>query len=131
METINAAIKEMMEGVSRDEWKTVAVAVAPSTVSVTFMDGQDPIECRVRFLSFLGIGQNVQQAAFIMHTAQVISSRNPSLLSIGYWVTMECSYWSAEDTYCSRSTCPDFKLFLNAQTDKIVSILLKSLLDLA
>ena len=54
METINAAIKEMMEGVSRDEWKTVAVAVAPSTVSVTFMDGQDPIECRVRFLSFLG-----------------------------------------------------------------------------
>ena len=68
METINAAIKEMMEGVSRDEWKTVAVAVAPSTVSVTFMDGQDPIECRVRFLSFLGIGQNVQQAAFIMHT---------------------------------------------------------------
>ena len=71
METINAAIKEMMEGVSRDEWKTVAVAVAPSTVSVTIMDGQDPIECRVRFLSFLGIGQNVQQAAFIMHTAQV------------------------------------------------------------
>ena len=44
---------------------------------------------------------------------------------------MECSYWSAEDTYCSPSTCPDFKLFLNAQTDKIVSILLKSLLDLA
>ena len=44
---------------------------------------------------------------------------------------MECSYWSAEDTYCSRSTCPDFKLFLNAQTDKIVSILLKTLLDLA
>jgi len=70
METINAAIKEMMEGVSRDEWQTVAVAVAPSTVSVTFMDGQDPIECRVRFLSFLGIGENVQQAAFIMHTAQ-------------------------------------------------------------
>ena len=71
MDTINAAIKELMEGVSRDEWQTVAVAVAPSTVSVTFMDGRDPIECRVRFLSFLGIGQNVQQAAFIMHTAQV------------------------------------------------------------
>ena len=35
------------------------------------MDGQAPLECRVRFLSFLGIGQNVQQAAFIMHTAQV------------------------------------------------------------
>lgn len=70
VETINAAIKELMEGVSRDEWRTVAVAVAPSTVSITFMDGQEPIECRVRFLSFLGIGSNVQQAAFIMHTAQ-------------------------------------------------------------
>ena len=29
--------------------------------------------------------------------------------------------------YCSHSTCPDFKLFLSAQTDKIVFILLKSL----
>ena len=37
----------------------------------SFMDGEPPLECRVRFLSFLGIGQNVQQAAFIMHTAQV------------------------------------------------------------
>jgi len=34
------------------------------------MDGLEAIECRVRFLSFLGIGNNVQQAAFIMHTAQ-------------------------------------------------------------
>ena len=38
------------------------------------MDGQAPLECRVRFLSFLGIGANVQQAAFIMHTAQVSHS---------------------------------------------------------
>jgi hypothetical protein len=36
------------------------------------MDGLEPIDCRVRFLSFLGIGQNVQQAAFVMHTAQVV-----------------------------------------------------------
>jgi len=40
------------------------------------MDGLEPIDCRVRFLSFLGIGQNVQQAAFVMHTAQVRSSYN-------------------------------------------------------
>jgi hypothetical protein len=37
----------------------------------SFLDGEPALECRVRFLSFLGIGQNVQQAAFIMHTAQV------------------------------------------------------------
>jgi amyloid beta (A4) precursor protein-binding family B protein 2 (Fe65-like) len=40
-------------------------------MQISFMDGLEPIECRVRFLSFLGIGKNVQQAAFIMHTAQV------------------------------------------------------------
>lgn len=27
-------------------------------------------ECRVRYLSFLGIGKNVKNCAFIMHTAQ-------------------------------------------------------------
>jgi hypothetical protein len=27
-------------------------------------------ECRVRYLSFLGIGKDVKQCAFIMHTAQ-------------------------------------------------------------
>ena len=91
------------------------------------MEGASPIECRVRFLSFLGIGSNVQQCAFIMHTAQVISTRNASfsfhwLLSHnGVLLLVGCS------AYCSRSTCPDFKLFLNAQTDKIVSILLKTL----
>lgn len=70
MDTINAAVKEMMETVSRDDWKTVHVSVAPSTVCIHFSDGTDSIDCRVRFLSFLGIGINVQQAAFIMHTAQ-------------------------------------------------------------
>jgi len=70
MDTINAAIQELVERIPRDEWKTVAVAVAPSTVQISFVEGESPIECRVRFLSFLGIGSNVQQCAFIMHTAQ-------------------------------------------------------------
>ncbi|XP_023345968.1 protein Fe65 homolog [Eurytemora carolleeae] len=70
MNTINAAIQELTETVPREQWRTAAVAVAPSTVQVSFVDGVEPIECRVRFLSFLGIGTNVQQAAFIMHTAQ-------------------------------------------------------------
>ena len=49
--------------------------VAPSTVTINFTDGKSvheepPIDCRVRFLSFLGIGRNDQKCAFIMHTAQ-------------------------------------------------------------
>jgi amyloid beta (A4) precursor protein-binding family B protein 2 (Fe65-like) len=70
MDTINAAIKELMETVPQTEWKTAQVSVAPSTVQISFLDGFEPIDCRVRFLSFLGIGNNVQQAAFIMHTTQ-------------------------------------------------------------
>eukprot|EP00088_Acartia_fossae_P002301 TRINITY_DN10925_c0_g1_i1.p1 TRINITY_DN10925_c0_g1~~TRINITY_DN10925_c0_g1_i1.p1 ORF type:complete len:710 (-),score=234.46 TRINITY_DN10925_c0_g1_i1:545-2674(-) len=70
METVNAAIQELTENVPQSEWKTASVSVAPSTVQISFLDGFEPIDCRVRFLSFLGIGNNVQQAAFIMHTAQ-------------------------------------------------------------
>jgi len=70
METVNAAILELNETVPQSQWKTASVSVAPSTLQISFLDGFDPIECRVRFLSFLGIGNNVQQAAFIMHTAQ-------------------------------------------------------------
>lgn len=33
-------------------------------------DGRLIAECRVRYLSFLGIGQNVKNCAFIMHTAE-------------------------------------------------------------
>ena len=72
MEVINTAINQMMEKTPREEWSQVTVAVAPSTVSISFSDERETLECRVRFLSFLGIGQNVEQAAFIMHTAQVI-----------------------------------------------------------
>ena len=34
METVNAAIKELMETVPQSEWKTASVSVAPSTVQV-------------------------------------------------------------------------------------------------
>lgn len=35
-----------------------------------FQDDALITECRVRYLSFLGIGRNVKQCAFVMHTAQ-------------------------------------------------------------
>ena len=37
---------QMMENTDREEWSTVSVAVAPSTVSISFMDGRDTLECR-------------------------------------------------------------------------------------
>lgn len=52
----------------------VSTGVAPSMITIHSTDeetgGTLMAECRVRFLSFLGIGRNVRQCAFIMHTAQ-------------------------------------------------------------
>ncbi|KAB7507204.1 Protein Fe65-like protein, partial [Armadillidium nasatum] len=70
MEVLNKAIEKMVES-NPGPWKPTAVAVAPSTITITDTDdGRQLAECRVRFLSFLGIGQNVKHCAFIMHTAQ-------------------------------------------------------------
>lgn len=72
MEVLNLAIDTMMEASRVDQWENVNVSVAPSMISV-HASGDDPrllAECRVRYLSFLGIGKNVKNCAFIMHTAQ-------------------------------------------------------------
>ena len=39
MDTINAAIQELTETVPREQWRTAAVAVAPSTVQVATNQG--------------------------------------------------------------------------------------------
>eukprot|EP00095_Tigriopus_kingsejongensis_P004807 snap_masked-scaffold182_size278544-processed-gene-1.6 protein:Tk04807 transcript:snap_masked-scaffold182_size278544-processed-gene-1.6-mRNA-1 annotation:"amyloid beta a4 precursor protein-binding family b member 2-like isoform x3" len=71
IDVIHSAINQMLDTTPRSEWKAVSVAVAPSTVTISFSDPKEPDhDCRVRFLSFLGIGENVQHCAYIMHTAQ-------------------------------------------------------------
>ena len=71
IDVIHGAIDHLMDTTVRADWKLASVAVAPSTVTVSFADGKSTaLDCRVRFLSFLGIGESSQQCAFIMHTAQ-------------------------------------------------------------
>lgn len=91
METINDAIDKIIADSKPEDFEDVNVAVAPSMISVLstgvwfsifydflqkitcFLpqdDGRLITECRVRYLSFLGIGRNVKNCAFIMHTAQ-------------------------------------------------------------
>ena len=72
IDVIHGAIDTLMETTVKSQWKNVSVAVAPSTITIAFpSDPKTPsLDCRVRFLSFLGIGDNQQQCAFIMHTAQ-------------------------------------------------------------
>lgn len=72
IEVLNAAIDQLVSVIPYEQYKFVNVAVAPSTITILEPgeDGKQIAECRVRFLSFLGIGRNVKHCAFIMHTAQ-------------------------------------------------------------
>ncbi|XP_058829100.1 protein Fe65 homolog isoform X2 [Topomyia yanbarensis] len=72
MDALNDAIDKVVAGSSVENWESVNVSVAPSMISVNTSDPEARLlcECRVRYLSFLGIGRNVKCCAFIMHTAQ-------------------------------------------------------------
>ncbi|XP_063708541.1 amyloid beta precursor protein binding family B member 1-like isoform X2 [Culicoides brevitarsis] len=70
MDVLNGAIDQLLETVPVEQFENVSVSVAPSMISIVGENGQLFSECRVRYLSFLGIGKNVKNCAFIMHTAQ-------------------------------------------------------------
>lgn len=66
MEIINQAIEIAESRCPEADWALVNVGVAPSTITITFSDPKrSPIDCRVRFLSFLGIGKDPRKCAFV------------------------------------------------------------------
>ncbi|XP_076340443.1 protein Fe65 homolog isoform X2 [Tachypleus tridentatus] len=71
IDVLNCAIDELVALVPPEEYQLVNIAVAPSTISIAESGDEEKIlvECRVRFLSFLGIGRDVKYCGFIMHTA--------------------------------------------------------------
>ncbi|XP_041527112.1 amyloid-beta A4 precursor protein-binding family B member 2 isoform X2 [Microtus oregoni] len=86
MDTLNSAIESLMTSSSKEDWPSVNMNVADATVTVIseklsdFPEntGAEPcllqseeeilVECRVRFLSFMGVGKDVHTFAFIMDT---------------------------------------------------------------
>ncbi|KAH3842091.1 amyloid beta precursor protein binding family B member 2-like isoform X2 [Dreissena polymorpha] len=73
MEVLNGAIDRLLETVPPEKWQYVGVAVAPSTITITEHGNADNKieECRVRYLSFMGISiTNVKLCAFIVHKAE-------------------------------------------------------------
>ncbi|XP_053616709.1 protein Fe65 homolog isoform X1 [Plodia interpunctella] len=71
MDVLNDALDRLAAARAPCAWRPVAVAVAPSMITITEEGETTPIvECRVRYLSFLGIGRDVRRCAFIVHTAQ-------------------------------------------------------------
>lgn len=73
MEILNDAIEMVHSRVPSSKWVAVSVEVAPSAVTVYDRGRANSVilECRIRFLTFLGIGiNNCRLGAFIMHSAQ-------------------------------------------------------------
>ncbi|XP_040412902.1 amyloid-beta A4 precursor protein-binding family B member 2 isoform X3 [Cygnus olor] len=70
MDTLNSAIESLMASSSREDWMPVTMNVADATVTVINERNEEEImvECRVRFLSFMGVGKDVHTFAFIMDT---------------------------------------------------------------
>ncbi|XP_057186648.1 amyloid beta precursor protein binding family B member 2 isoform X1 [Triplophysa rosa] len=68
MEILNGAIDSLMTSSIRDDWSPVLLNVADATVTVIKEKEEDEVlvECRVRFLSFMGVGKDVHSFAFIM-----------------------------------------------------------------
>ncbi|XP_063061160.1 amyloid beta precursor protein binding family B member 1-like isoform X2 [Engraulis encrasicolus] len=67
MDTINDALQTAMETKERHEWTPVSVDVAPATLTISKQETEEVLsECRVRFLSFMGVGRDVHTFAFIM-----------------------------------------------------------------
>ncbi|VEN63171.1 unnamed protein product [Callosobruchus maculatus] len=71
IDTLNESIDRLVASVPPEEWQPVNVAIAPSMITISSTaDDRLLAECRVRYLSFLGIGKVIKHCAFIVHTAQ-------------------------------------------------------------
>lgn len=68
MDVLNGAIDTLIGSSSREDWTQVALNVADATVTISKDKDEQEIlvECRVRFLSFMGVGRDVHTFAFIM-----------------------------------------------------------------
>ncbi|XP_028840464.1 amyloid-beta A4 precursor protein-binding family B member 1-like isoform X2 [Denticeps clupeoides] len=67
MEIINVALETALTTKDKQDWTPVTVNVASATLTVTHAQTEEILsECRVRFLSFMGVGKDVHTFAFIM-----------------------------------------------------------------
>ncbi|XP_070771519.1 amyloid beta precursor protein binding family B member 2 isoform X4 [Enoplosus armatus] len=68
MDILNGAIESLTGSSNREDWTPVALNVADATVTISKDKDEEEVlvECRVRFLSFMGVGRDVHTFAFVM-----------------------------------------------------------------
>ncbi|XP_070605447.1 amyloid beta precursor protein binding family B member 1 [Erythrolamprus reginae] len=70
MEVINRALEAALASGSKEQWAPAQFSVAPATLTLLHQQTERVLcECRVRFLSFMGIGRDPRSFAFIMAAA--------------------------------------------------------------
>jgi len=62
MHVLNDAVDRLIIQVGVEKWVSVEVQIAPSSIAVYDLNGQSIAHCRVRYLSFLGIGRDIKYA---------------------------------------------------------------------
>ncbi|XP_031427682.1 amyloid-beta A4 precursor protein-binding family B member 1 isoform X2 [Clupea harengus] len=66
VDIINVALATAMNTKEKDDWTPVTVNVASATLTILHAETEEVVsECRVRFLSFMGVGKDVHTFAFI------------------------------------------------------------------
>ncbi|TMS17212.1 Amyloid-beta A4 precursor protein-binding family B member 2 [Larimichthys crocea] len=71
MDIINGAIDSLVSSTGKEDWTPVILSIADTTLAVIKDKEEEEevlVECRVRFLSFMGVGRDVHTFAFIMDT---------------------------------------------------------------
>ncbi|XP_068134603.1 amyloid beta precursor protein binding family B member 2 isoform X3 [Hyperolius riggenbachi] len=69
MDIVNEAIESLVGQAGKEDWVPVIMNVADATLTVSKeKDEEVLVECRVRFLSFMGVGKDIHTFAFIMDT---------------------------------------------------------------
>nr|XP_029517727.1 amyloid-beta A4 precursor protein-binding family B member 2-like isoform X1 [Oncorhynchus nerka] len=69
MDIINGAIESLVSSTGKEDWTPVILSVADATVAVIKEKEEEEevlVECRVRFLSFMGVGRDIHTFAFVM-----------------------------------------------------------------
>ncbi|XP_034398776.1 amyloid-beta A4 precursor protein-binding family B member 2 isoform X2 [Cyclopterus lumpus] len=71
MDIINSAIESLVSSTGKEDWTPVILSIADTTLAVIKEKEEEEevlVECRVRFLSFMGVGRDVHSFAFVMDT---------------------------------------------------------------
>ncbi|XP_039668860.1 amyloid-beta A4 precursor protein-binding family B member 2 isoform X1 [Perca fluviatilis] len=71
MDIINGAVENLLSSTGKEDWTPVILSIADTTLAVIKEKEEEEevlVECRVRFLSFMGVGRDVHSFAFIMDT---------------------------------------------------------------